>query len=71
MITRARSSLAAFHSARQQLLKLTADSPLQQQRLSQIASIEQAREELMFGGIARFQSGALPLDRLRTELLTD
>ena len=69
-ITRARSSLAAFHSARQQLLKLTADSPLQQQRLSQIASIQQVREELMFGGIARFQLGALPLDRLRTELLT-
>ena len=68
-VARARSSLAAFHSARQQLLKLTADSPLQQQRLSRIASSEQAREERMFGGIARFQSGASPLDQLRIELL--
>lgn len=68
-VTGARSSLAAFHSARQQLLKLTADSPMQQQRLSQIALIEQSREELMFGAIARFQSGALPLDRLRAEVV--
>jgi signal transduction histidine kinase/DNA-binding response OmpR family regulator/CHASE3 domain sensor protein len=68
-LARARSSLAAFHSTRQQLLKLTAGSPVQQQRLLQIASIEQAREERMFGAIARFQSGALPPDRLRAELL--
>jgi len=68
-VTGVRSSLAAFHSARQQLLKLTADSPLQQQRLSQIAALEQAREELMFGAIARFRSGALPLDRLHAEVL--
>jgi signal transduction histidine kinase/DNA-binding response OmpR family regulator len=69
-VTCARSSLAAFHSARQELLKLTADSPVQQQRLTQIAFIEQAREELMFGAIARFQSGALPLERLRAEVLS-
>jgi signal transduction histidine kinase/DNA-binding response OmpR family regulator len=68
-VTRARSSLAAFRSARQQLLKLTAGNPRQQQQLSRIASIEQAREERMFGGLARFQSGALPLDRLRAEVL--
>ena len=68
-VTRARSSLAAFDSARQQLLTLTAGSALQQQRLARIASIEQAREERIFGGIARFQSGALPLVPLRAELL--
>jgi signal transduction histidine kinase/DNA-binding NarL/FixJ family response regulator len=63
--SRARSSLAAFDSARQQLLRLTADSPLQQQRLTQLASIEHVREERMFSGIARFLSGVLPWDQVR------
>ena len=35
--------------------------------MAHIASIEQAREERMFGGIARFRSGAFPLDQLRAE----
>lgn len=61
----ARSSLAAFDAARQQLSNLTADNPLQQQRLVQIASIEHAREERMFGGIARFRAGVLPWAELR------
>ncbi len=69
-VTRARSSLAAFRSARQQLLKLTAGNPRQQQRLSRIASIEQAREERIFGAIARFESGTFRLDRLCAELLS-
>ena len=67
-VSRTRSSLAAFDSAGQQLLSLTADSPSQQQRLAQIVSIEHAREERMFGDIARFRSGELPGDQLRVAL---
>jgi signal transduction histidine kinase/CheY-like chemotaxis protein/HPt (histidine-containing phosphotransfer) domain-containing protein len=63
--SRARSSLAAFDSARQQLLNLTADRPVEQQRVTQIASIEHSLEEQMLGDLARFRLGALPLDELR------
>jgi hypothetical protein len=63
-----RSSLLEFDSARQQLFNLTAESPAQQQRLSQIVLIEQAREERTFGGMARFRDGALPWDQLRHSL---
>jgi signal transduction histidine kinase/DNA-binding response OmpR family regulator/CHASE3 domain sensor protein len=66
--TRSRSSLAAFDSARQELSNLTMDDPLQQRRLAQIASIEHAREERMFGDIARFRMATLPWDELRTGL---
>jgi signal transduction histidine kinase/CheY-like chemotaxis protein/PAS domain-containing protein/HPt (histidine-containing phosphotransfer) domain-containing protein len=66
--TRTRSSLAAFDSARQQLFNLTADSPWQQQQLAQIASIGHAHEERLFGDMARFRSGVLPWDQLRTGL---
>ena len=64
-VSRGRYSLAAFHSARQQLLNLTADSPLQRQRVGKIAAIEHSLEERMFGDLARFRLGALPLDELR------
>jgi signal transduction histidine kinase/DNA-binding NarL/FixJ family response regulator/PAS domain-containing protein len=67
-VDHARSSLAAFDSARQQLLSLTADSPAQQRRVAQMASIEQAREERMFGDIARFRLGTLPWHELRDSL---
>ena len=65
----ARSSLRAFESSEHHLLNLTAASPVQQQRMARIASLEQAREERLFGGIARFQSGDLPFDQLRAEVL--
>jgi signal transduction histidine kinase/CheY-like chemotaxis protein/HPt (histidine-containing phosphotransfer) domain-containing protein len=68
-LARARSSLESLESSRHKLLDLTADSTVQQQRMARIASIQQAREERMFGGIARFRSGAFPLDQLRGELL--
>ncbi|MGB6945595.1 MAG: CHASE3 domain-containing protein, partial [Bryobacteraceae bacterium] len=42
-VSRTRSSLAEFDSARQHLVNLTADSPADQQRLAQIAAIEHAR----------------------------
>ncbi len=61
----ARSSLASVDSARDQLLALTADSPGQQQRVAQLASIERAREEGMLGDMARFRAGELPRDQLR------
>jgi hypothetical protein len=63
-----RSSLASLDSARHQLLTLTSDNSGQQQRVAQIASIERAREEGMFGDIARFRAGELPPDQLRAAL---
>jgi signal transduction histidine kinase/CheY-like chemotaxis protein/HPt (histidine-containing phosphotransfer) domain-containing protein len=68
-MVRARSSLQALESSRNKLLDLTADGAVQQQRMVRIGAIELAREERMFGGIARFRSGAFPLDQLREELL--
>ena len=67
-VSRTRSSLTDFDSARQHLVNLTADSPADQQRLAQIASIEHAREERMFGDIARFRLGLLPVSQLRDGL---
>jgi signal transduction histidine kinase/CheY-like chemotaxis protein/HPt (histidine-containing phosphotransfer) domain-containing protein len=67
-VSRARSSLAGFDSAWRQLFTLTADSPPQQQRLAEIASIQHAREERLFGDIARFRSQGLPWDQLRSQL---
>jgi signal transduction histidine kinase/DNA-binding response OmpR family regulator/CHASE3 domain sensor protein len=64
----ARASLRSFDSARQKLLNLTADAPWQQQRLAQIAVLDQAREERLFGGVARFRSGDLAWGELRTLL---
>ena len=63
-ISRTRSSLARFDSARQQLLNLTANNPVQQQRVLQIAAFEHAHEERMFGDIARFRSGELQWGQL-------
>jgi signal transduction histidine kinase/CheY-like chemotaxis protein/HPt (histidine-containing phosphotransfer) domain-containing protein len=65
---RTRSSLAAFDSARQQLFNLTADSPRQQQQLAQITSNGHDHDERLFGNLARFRSGVLPWDQLRTAL---
>jgi signal transduction histidine kinase/DNA-binding NarL/FixJ family response regulator len=67
-VSRARSSLAVFDSARLQLLNFTADSPAQQQRLTEIAALEHTREERLFGDIARFRLGVLPWDELRASL---
>ena len=67
-VSRARSSLGAFDAARQQLQNLTADAPLQQQRLAQVVALENRREERMFGDIARFRSKELPWDQLRSAL---
>ncbi len=57
-LARARSSLQALESSQHKLLDLTADGAVGQQRMVRIGAIEQAREERMFGGIARFRSGA-------------
>ncbi len=67
-VRRARASLATFDSARQQLSNLTADSPAEQKCMAQISSLEHAREERMFGDIARFRSQELPWDQLRAAL---
>lgn len=67
-VLQARSWLETFASSEHALLNLTADSPMQQQRLARIASFERAREERMFGGMARFRSGAFPWDQLRVVL---
>ena len=63
--SQARASLAAFESSQHKLLNLTADSAVQQQRLWQVAALEHARVERMFGDFARFRSGALPWDQFR------
>ncbi len=63
--SQARASLAAFESSQHKLLNLTADSAEQQQRLWQVAALEHARVERMFGDFARFRSGALPWDQFR------
>jgi len=65
---RTRSSLVAFGSARVQLVNLTEAMPEQQQRLAQIALIEQAREERMFGATERTRAGILSRQQLREEL---
>jgi len=65
---RARSSLAAFDGARQQLSNLTADTPIEQQRVAQIAALEHSIEERMFGDLARLRLGVLPGDQLRAGL---
>jgi len=67
-IAQARSSLAAFDAARQQLLRLTSGGRAQQQRLQQIAALEDAREERMFGDIARFREGSFPWEQVRAGL---
>jgi signal transduction histidine kinase/DNA-binding response OmpR family regulator len=66
--SRSRSSLAAVDSAREKLLNLTANSALQQQRLLEIASLQHARVERMFGATAEFREGALKQDQLRAEV---
>jgi signal transduction histidine kinase/DNA-binding response OmpR family regulator len=68
-LVRARSSLQALESSQHKLLDLISGSAVQQQRMVRISAIEQAREERMFGGMARFRSGAFPLDQLRAEVL--
>jgi len=68
-VAQARSAIAAFDAARQQLFNLTADYPVQQQRLAEIAALEHAREERMFGDIARFRAGELPGDQLREAVI--
>ena len=67
-VGQARSSLAAFESSQHKLLNLTSDSAAQQQRVAQIASIERENREQVFGDIARFRSGALPVAGLRMAL---
>jgi signal transduction histidine kinase/CheY-like chemotaxis protein/HPt (histidine-containing phosphotransfer) domain-containing protein/CHASE3 domain sensor protein len=65
--SQAGSSIVAIDSARQQLFNLLTD-PARRQTLSRIASIEHAREERVFGGVARFRAHAFPLDQLRSAL---
>src|SRR3984885_2319301 len=68
-VAQARSAIAAFDAARQQLFNLTADYPVQQQRPAELAALEHAREERMFGDIARFRAGELPGDQLREAVI--
>jgi signal transduction histidine kinase/DNA-binding NarL/FixJ family response regulator len=65
----ARASLSAFESSQHKLLNLTADSAEQQRRLWQVAALEHARVERMFGDFARFRSGALPQDQFRSAVI--
>ncbi|HEX5229337.1 MAG TPA: PAS domain-containing protein, partial [Bryobacteraceae bacterium] len=67
---RARASLAAFDSSHLQMVRLTLPLPADQRRLAQIRDIEKAREERMFGDIARFRSGVLSKSQLQMELNT-
>jgi len=67
-VQEARTALAAVDSARDQLLNLTADSSTQQERIAQVARMERAGEERMFGDIARFRVGEFPRDQLRAAL---
>ena len=65
---RVRDSLAAFDASRLQLIRLTLPAPADQQRLAQIGDLENAREERMFGDMARFRSGILSNAQLQFEL---
>lgn len=67
-IDQARASLSTFDAALHQILFLTAADPVAQHRAVSIASTEHGREEKLFGSAARFQSGELPLDQLRSEV---
>ena len=57
--SKARGSIAAFDSAWQLLSDLTRDDPVQRQRLAQLAAVQRARVEHVFGDVARLRSGGL------------
>lgn len=65
---RTRSSLALFDAARLQLVAAVADLPGAAERLARIGSLEDAREEHMFGDMARFRSHILSREQLLAEL---
>jgi signal transduction histidine kinase/DNA-binding response OmpR family regulator len=65
-----RTRLAAFDIARGELARLTAGVAVEQQRLGRIETLQKGREEQMFGDMARFRSGILSRDRLRSELIS-
>jgi PAS domain S-box-containing protein len=60
-----RETLAGFDAARQRLSELTEDHPVQRQRVAQVEALERSRVEGIFGGMARFRSGALSREQLR------
>ncbi len=58
--SKARGSIAAFDSASQNLSDLTRNDPDQRQRLAQLATLQRARVEHVFGDAARLRSGNFP-----------
>jgi len=65
---KARDTIAAFDTARQKLADLIAYDTAQTQRLSRIEALQRSRVERIFGAIARFRSGVLPLGELRAAM---
>lgn len=65
---RTRSSLASFDAARLQLISAVADLPGAPERLARIGALENAREERMFGDMARFRAHILSRERVLAEL---
>ncbi len=59
LASKARGSIAAFDSAWQNLSDLTRNDPMQRQRLAQLAALQRARVEHVFGDAARLRSGNL------------
>jgi len=65
---KARDTIAAFDASRQKLADLTSLHPAQTQSLSHIEALQRSRVERIFGAVARFRSGALPLEELRAAM---
>ncbi len=65
---RTRSALAFFDAARLRLIAAVSDLPAAAQRLARFGALENAREERMFGDMARFRSHNLAREQLPAEL---
>jgi signal transduction histidine kinase/DNA-binding response OmpR family regulator len=65
---RTRSALASFDAARLRLVTLASGFPGARERLAEIGSLEDIRQERMFGDMARFRSGILSREQLQSEL---
>ncbi len=63
---RTRDTVASFDGTRQRISELTAGDATQGRYLTRIAEIQRSRVERIFGAMARFISGALPWENLRS-----
>ena len=63
-----RRDLASFDETMESLLELTARSPRQRERLSQVAGLQRSRVELIFDAITRSRSGVLSDSEFRHAL---